>query len=85
MPRLLSEPVISDPGSTALVTDLSVSPTHIIVSLDNSEIHVYDTQGSKQHVLTGSEGAVWATAVQGDLLASGGTESDIRTWNLSTG
>ncbi|KAH8426148.1 WD40 repeat domain-containing protein [Aspergillus melleus] len=85
MSRLLSEPIISDPGSTALVTDLSVSPTHIIVSLDNSEIYVYDTQGNKQHVLTGSEGAVWATAVQGDLLASGGTESDIRTWNLSTG
>ncbi|KAI9045011.1 WD40 repeat domain-containing protein [Aspergillus affinis] len=85
MARLLSEPVVSDPGSTALVTDLSVSPTYIIVSLDNSEIHVYDTQGNKKHVLKGSKGAVWSTAVQGDLLVSGGTESDIQTWNLSTG
>lgn len=85
MSRLLSEPVTPDPGSTALVTDLTVSPNYIVVSLDNSEIHVYDTQGAKKHVLEGSQGAVWSTAVQGDLLASGGTESDIRTWDLSTG
>ncbi|PLB43621.1 WD40 repeat-like protein [Aspergillus steynii IBT 23096] len=85
MSRLLSEPITSDPGSTALVTDLKISQDHIIVPLDNSEIHVYDTQGNKKHVLEGTKGAVWATAVQGNLLASGGTEADIRTWDLSTG
>lgn len=85
MPRLFSEPITPDPGSTAIVTDLKISPDHIIVPLDNSEIHVYDTQGDKKHVLEGSQGAVWATAVQGTLLVSGGTEGDIRTWDLSTG
>lgn len=72
------------PGRGA-VTCLQVTPSYIICTLDNHKIYVFNSDGSFRRILEGHTGMVWALAVQGDRLLSGGADNDIRVWDLGTG
>ncbi|KAK3676177.1 hypothetical protein LTR78_003927 [Recurvomyces mirabilis] len=68
-----------------VVTSLHLTPSYIIVALDNAKIHVFDTQGHHLRCLQGHVMGVWAMVPCGDTLVSGGCDRDVRVWDLTTG
>ncbi|KAK5698328.1 hypothetical protein LTR17_023770 [Elasticomyces elasticus] len=68
-----------------VVTSLHLTPTYIIVALDNAKIHVFDTSGRHLRCLQGHVMGVWAMVPIGDTLVSGGCDRDVRVWDLNTG
>lgn len=68
-----------------VVTSLHLTPTYIIVALDNAKIHVFDTSGQHLRCLQGHVMGVWAMVPCGDTLVSGGCDRDVRVWDLTTG
>jgi WD40 repeat protein len=86
--NIVGESVLQHPISAvkdAVVTDLNITEDYILVALSNVDIHIFDIHEAKQRIPQGSQNAVWALPVQGDILASGGKDTDIRTRDLSTG
>ena len=80
--EILSRQTIPGQGvaTRPLITD-----EYIIVALDNSNIYVYETSGKLLHNLQQQNRGVWAAAVFNQVLVSGGKDSDVRLWDLSTG
>ncbi|KAE9375280.1 WD40 repeat-like protein [Stipitochalara longipes BDJ] len=76
---------VSTTAVEALFTASQFTDNYIIIALDNGEINVFDIYGTRKRMLSSSGGAVWALAVQGDMLASGGTDGLIEIWDLATG
>lgn len=68
-----------------VVTSLHLTPSYIIVALDNAKIHVFDTEGRHLRCLQGHVMGVWAMVPCGDMLVSGGCDRDVRVWDLTTG
>jgi len=68
-----------------VVTSLHLTPSYIIVALDNAKIHVFDTEGRHLRCLQGHVMGVWAMVPYGDTLVSGGCDRDVRVWDLLTG
>src|SRR5450756_637824 len=59
----------------AVPTVFQVTENYIIVAMNNGEIAAFDIHGIRKKALSSSRGAIWALAVQGDMLASGGTDN----------
>jgi len=74
--------ITPDPG---VVTSLHLTKMYIIVALDNSRIHVFNTKGDHQRTLQGHHLGVWAMVPWDDILVSGGCDRDVRVWNMATG
>ena len=74
------------PGK-AVVTDLSLTPSRIVVALDDSKIHIFSVDGTHQQIFDGHTKAVWAVASweDDDVLVSGGRDWELRVWNMATG
>ncbi|RMX90377.1 hypothetical protein D0869_00200 [Hortaea werneckii] len=68
-----------------VVTSLHLTPSYIIVALDNAKIHVFDPDGRHLRCLQGHVMGVWAMVPYGDVLVSGGCDRDVRVWDLTTG
>jgi F-box and WD-40 domain protein CDC4 len=68
-----------------VVTSLHLTPKYIVVALDNSKIHVFDTKGENGRTLQGHVMGVWAMVPWDDILVSGGCDRDVRVWNMATG
>ena len=74
-----------------VVTSLHLTKKYIIVGLDNSKIHLFNTRGdhqktlSDQRTLSGHVMGVWALVPWDDTLVSGGCDRDVRVWNMVTG
>ena len=68
-----------------VVTSLHLTPSYIIVALDNAKIHVFDTEGRHLRCLQGHVMGVWAMVPYGDTLVSGGCDRDVRVWDLQSG
>ena len=74
-----------------VVTSLHLTKKYIIVALDNSKIHIFNTRGehrktlSDQTTLTGHVMGVWAMVPWDDILVSGGCDRDVRVWNMASG
>ena len=68
-----------------VVTSLHLTPKYIVVALDNSKIHVFDTKGEHGRTLQGHVMGVWAMVPWDDILVSGGCDRDVRVWNMATG
>lgn len=70
-------------------TVLHVTQKHIILALSKGAIYVFDIQENYKKSLlisqAASQAAVWALAVEEEILASGGADNAIELWNLSTG
>jgi F-box and WD-40 domain protein CDC4 len=58
---------------------------YIVVALQNNKIHVFNTNGNNPKTLLGHLRGVWALIPQGDSLVSGGSDRDVRVWDMSTG
>ena len=69
---------------SATVTALLLWNQNIITASDDSSIHVYSTEGELVRSLQGHEGGIWALALHGDTLVSGGTDGSTRIWDLQT-
>lgn len=69
---------------SATVTALLLWNQNIITASDDSSIRVYSTEGELVRSLQGHEGGVWALALHGDTLVSGGTDRSTRVWDLKT-
>lgn len=80
--RNVSRHITQDPG---LVTSLHLTSKYIVVALDNSKIHVFDTEGNQQKTLQGHVMGVWAMVPWEDTLVSGGCDRDVRVWDMATG
>lgn len=74
--------ITPDPG---VVTSLHLTKKYIVVALDNSKIHVFNTKGDHQRTLQGHMMGVWAMVPWDDILVSGGCDRDVRVWNMATG
>ncbi|KAL6716909.1 hypothetical protein ACLMJK_004821 [Lecanora helva] len=74
--------ITPDPG---VVTSLHLTKKYIVVALDNSRIHVFNTKGDHQRTLQGHVMGVWAMVPWVDMLVSGGCDRDVRVWNMATG
>lgn len=68
-----------------VVTSLHLTKKYIIVALDNTKIHVFDTEGNELRTLRGHMMGVWAMVPWDDVLVSGGCDRDVRVWDLTTG
>lgn len=68
-----------------VVTSLHLTKKYIVVALDNSKIHVFNTKGQPERVLQGHVMGVWAMVPWDDVLVSGGCDRDVRVWNMATG
>ena len=68
-----------------VVTSLHLTPSYIIVALDNAKIHVFNTEGVHLRCLQGHVMGVWAMVPYGDTLVSGGCDRDVRVWDLQSG
>lgn len=68
-----------------VVTSLHLTDKYVVVGLDNSKIHVFDSSGRNQKTLNGHMMGVWAMVPWGDILVSGGCDRDVRVWNMATG
>jgi WD40 repeat protein len=92
-PKLIGTCVLSQQVSTNAITNgveavptvFQVTENYIIIAMSNGEIQIFDIHGTRKKALSSSQGAVWALAVQGDVLASGGTDNLIEVWDLATG
>jgi F-box and WD-40 domain protein CDC4 len=82
---VLSQQVSEYTIAAAVPTVFKVTESYIIIAMNNGEIHIFDIDGRRKKTLSSSRGAVWASAVQGDMLASGGTDNSIEIWDLATG
>ncbi|KAI9830117.1 MAG: hypothetical protein M1826_005111 [Phylliscum demangeonii] len=80
--RTVSHQIHPDQG---VVTCLHLTPSHIVVALDNAKIHVFETDGDRQRTLNGHVMGVWAMAPWGHILVSGGCDRDVRVWDMDTG
>ena len=68
-----------------VVTSLHLTPSYIVVALDNAKIHVFNTDGTQQKTLQGHVMGVWAMVPWDDILVSGGCDRDVRVWDMATG
>jgi len=68
-----------------VVTSLHLTPTYIVVALDNAKIHVFAEDGRFLRTLSGHVMGVWAMVPWDDILVSGGCDRDVRVWNMATG
>lgn len=82
---VLSQQVSENTIAAALPTVFKVTESYIILAKNNGDTHVFDINGIRKKVLSNSRGAVWALAVRGDMLASGGTDNSIEIWDVATG
>lgn len=71
--------------NSSVVTALVMTSSYIIFALDNSRIFVLQEDGRLIRSLRGHVMGVWALAIWGDILISGGCDRDVRVWNLRTG
>lgn len=78
----VSRGITQDQG---VVTSLHLTSKYIVVALDNSKIHVFNTEGNHQKTLQGHVMGVWAMVPWEDTLVSGGCDRDVRVWDMSTG
>ena len=79
---MTSRRITPDPG---VVTSLHLTKKYIVVALDNSRIHVFNTKGEHQRTLQGHVMGVWAMVPWDDILVSGGCDRDVRVWNMANG
>lgn len=92
-PDLIGTCVLSQQVSANAISDtVEAVPTvfqaienYIIIAMSNGDIQVFDIHGTRKKTLSSSGGAVWALAVQGDMLASGGSDNSIEIWDITTG
>ncbi|ANB11049.1 SCF ubiquitin ligase complex subunit CDC4 [Sugiyamaella lignohabitans] len=80
--RLAAKYVISIPG---VVTSLLMEGQYIVIALDNSKIFVFREDGRLLRALFGHVMGVWALALRGHTLVSGGCDRDVRVWDLRSG
>lgn len=66
-----------------VVTALIMTDKHIVASLDDSNIYVFRPNGQLIKTLIGNVMGVWALALRGDILISGGCDKDVRVWDLA--
>lgn len=67
-----------------IVTELLMQGGFIILALDNSKILVFSINGRLLSSLCGHVMGVWALALHGKTLVSGGCDRDVRVWDLDT-
>lgn len=67
-----------------IVTELLMQDEFIILALDNSKILVFANDGRLLSSLCGHVMGVWALALHGKTLVSGGCDRDVRAWDLNT-
>ncbi|KAL3422330.1 WD domain-containing protein [Phlyctema vagabunda] len=88
-PKLIGSCVISQQVSSSLPKAVpsacQITENYIIIALSDGEIQIFDISGTQKKTLSSSQGTVWALAVQGDMLASGGTDNFVEIWDLATG
>lgn len=68
-----------------VVTALVVSEKYIVIALDNSKIFVFREDGKLLRSLFGHVMGVWALALKGNRLISGGCDRDVRVWDILSG
>jgi F-box and WD-40 domain protein CDC4 len=80
--RNIAKHVMEDQG---LATSLHLTPKYIVIALNNAQIYVFDTDGKNKMTLPGHVMGVWAITPWGDTLVSGGSDRDVKVWDMSTG
>lgn len=68
-----------------IVTVVLLKENYVVVALDNSKILVFSSRGRLLQSLYGHVMGVWALALYGNTLVSGGCDRDVRVWNVSSG
>lgn len=69
----------------AVAITMKLSPSYIVVSLDDKTAHVFDHDGELMHVLSGHESNIWSLALHENTLICGEVGGSIRSWDLVTG
>lgn len=80
--KVIARYITPDQG---VVTSLHLTPTYIVVALDNAKIHVFAEDGRFLRTLSGHVMGVWAMVPWDNILVSGGCDRDVRVWNMATG
>lgn len=69
----------------AIVTVVLMQDGYICVALDTSRVLIFQEDGRLLHSLYGHVMGVWALALSGNTLVTGGCDRDVREWDLTTG
>lgn len=70
---------------SAIVTVVLMQDGYICVALDTSRVLIFSEDGRLLHSLYGHVMGVWALALSGNTLVTGGCDRDVREWDLATG
>jgi hypothetical protein len=68
-----------------VATCLKVTEAYIILALDTGTISIFNHNGKHLRNLRGHSAGVWALAIYGEILVSGGVDRDVCIWNINTG
>lgn len=71
-------------ASQGAVTCMRITPSFIIVGLDNGELHILNHDGGNGRVVKAMERGVWCVdAWEDEWVIAGGAEGALGAWNLS--
>lgn len=66
------------------VTCMHITPSFIIVSMDNGELHILDHHGGKERVVKAMQKGVWCIDTwEDEWVIAGGVDGVLRVWELS--
>ncbi|KPV75191.1 uncharacterized protein RHOBADRAFT_36032 [Rhodotorula graminis WP1] len=80
---LLSTQMSVDQG---VVTSMAFDNEWIVVGMDTSKVHIFEAGlGTYVRTLAGHELGVWCLTLAGAVVVSGGSDRNVRVWDVATG